>query len=59
MRSHLSENTSAGNGESDEELMKRLIAVGLQGDMEEINALDNRANARENKSSNSQGKEES
>ena len=37
-----SENTSAGNGESDEEMMKRLIAKGLQGDMEEINALDNR-----------------
>ena len=38
-----SEDTSAVNRESDEELMQRLIAVGLQGDMEEINALDNRA----------------
>ena len=37
-----SENTSAGNQESDEELVKRLIAKGLQGDMEEINALDNK-----------------
>ena len=37
-----SEDKSAGNRESDEELMQRLIAVGLQGDMEEINALDNR-----------------
>ena len=30
------------SGESDEELMERLIAKGLQGDMEEINALDNK-----------------
>ena len=30
------------SGESDEELMDRLIAKGLQGDMEEINALDNK-----------------
>ena len=35
-------NPSAGGKESDEELMKRLIAKGLQGDMEEINALDNK-----------------
>ena len=28
--------------ESEEELMKRLIAVGIEGNMEEINALDNR-----------------
>ena len=38
----LSENTSAGGAESDEELVGRLIAKGLQGDMEEINALDNK-----------------
>ena len=37
-----SENTSAGGAESDEELVGRLIAKGLQGDMEEINALDNK-----------------
>ena len=37
-----SENTSTGNQESDEELVKRLIAKGLQGDMEEINALENK-----------------
>ena len=37
-----SENVSIGDGESDEELVKRLIAKGLQGDMEEINALDNK-----------------
>ena len=36
-----SENVSI-SGESDEDLMKRLIAKGLQGDMEEINALDNK-----------------
>ena len=35
------ENVST-SGESDEELMERLIAKGLQGDMEEINALDNK-----------------
>ena len=28
--------------ESEEELMKRLIAAGIEGNMEEINALDNR-----------------
>ena len=37
-----SENTSASGGESDEELVNRLITQGLQGDMEEINALDNK-----------------
>ena len=37
-----SENTSANGGESDEELVNRLITQGLQGDMEEINALDNK-----------------
>ncbi|MDC3166207.1 hypothetical protein OA955_00460 [Candidatus Marinimicrobia bacterium] len=37
-----SENTSASRGESDEELVNRLITQGLQGDMEEINALDNK-----------------
>ena len=28
--------------ETEEELMKRLIAAGINGDMEETNALDNR-----------------
>ena len=37
-----SESTSVSNGESDEEMMKRLIAKGLEGDMEEINSLDNK-----------------
>ena len=37
-----SENASASGGESDDELMKRLIAKGLEGDMEEINCLGNK-----------------
>ena len=37
-----SENASSSGGESDDELMKRLIAKGLEGDMEEINSLDNK-----------------
>ena len=37
--SEQSENTSA---ENEEQLIERLIATGLTGDMEEINALDNR-----------------
>ena len=37
-----SEKTAPSSNESDEELMKRLIAKGIQGDMEEINALDNK-----------------
>ena len=37
-----SENASTSGGESDDELMKRLIAKGLEGDMEEINCLGNK-----------------
>ena len=37
-----SENTSPSSGESDEELVNRLITQGLQGDMEEINSLSNK-----------------
>jgi len=36
------ENTAPSSNESDEELMKRLIAKGVQGEMEEINALENK-----------------
>ena len=38
----LSENASASGEESDDELMRRLIAKGLEGDMEEINSLGNK-----------------
>ena len=34
-----SENTAA---ENEEQLIERLVATGLTGDMEEVNALDNR-----------------
>ena len=37
--SEQSENTAA---ESEEQLIERLVATGLTGDMEEVNALDNR-----------------
>ena len=37
-----SNNNASTKSESDEELMNRLVAKGLQGDMEEINALDNK-----------------
>ena len=36
---------SSGNtdaGETEDQLIERLIAKGLEGDMDEINALDNR-----------------
>ena len=33
---------SEAAGETDEQLMERLIAKGLEGDMDEVNALDNR-----------------
>ena len=33
---------SAASEETEEKLMDRLVAKGLAGDMEEINALDNR-----------------
>ena len=36
-------NSNADAGESEEQLIDRLIAKGLDGDMDEINALDNRA----------------
>ena len=36
-------NSNADAGESEEQLIDRLIAKGLNGDMDEINALDNRA----------------
>ena len=46
-RPHLPEipDASAGStsaAETEEQMMERLIAKGLEGDMEEINALDNR-----------------
>ena len=37
-----SEKAAPSSNESDEELMKRLIAKGVQGEMEEINALENK-----------------
>ena len=37
--SEQSENTAA---ENEEQLIERLVATGLTGDMEEVNALDNR-----------------
>ena len=36
-------NSNADAGESGDQLIDRLIAKGLDGDMDEINALDNRA----------------
>ena len=38
----VSEDISAASEETEEELMDRLVAKGLAGDMEEINALDNK-----------------
>ena len=40
--SNPSEKTAPSSNESDEALMKRLIAKGIQGEMEEINALENK-----------------
>ena len=40
--SNPSEKAAPSSNESDEELMKRLIAKGVQGEMEEINALENK-----------------
>jgi len=37
-----SSETTPSNSETDEELMDRLIAKGIQGDMDEINALENK-----------------
>jgi len=36
-------NNNANAGESEKQLIERLITIGLDGDMDEINALDNRA----------------
>ena len=37
-----SSEATPSNSETDEELMDRLIAKGIQGDMDEINALENK-----------------
>ena len=38
----VSEQSESTASESEEQLIERLIATGLTGDMEEVNALDNR-----------------
>ena len=34
--------SSASDSETDEQLMERLVAAGLEGDMEEVNSLENK-----------------
>ena len=36
------DNASTNKGETDEDLMKRLISAGIEGDMDEINGLENK-----------------